>query len=38
MGCTGLGIMRRRLRCAIAQPHLIGRSGELSERQDAAAG
>jgi hypothetical protein len=31
-GATGLGFMRRRLRCDIAQPHLIGRSGGSSER------
>jgi hypothetical protein len=37
-GATGLGFMRRRLRCAVAQPHLIGRSGGSSERQDAAEG
>jgi hypothetical protein len=38
MGRGGLGFMRRRSHCAIVQPHLIGRSGESSERQDAAEG
>jgi hypothetical protein len=28
LGCNGLGFMGRQLRCAIAQPHLIGRSGD----------
>jgi hypothetical protein len=36
--CNGLRFMRPRSRYAIAQPHLIGRSAELSERQDAAEG